>query len=264
MGQRQSMMMSTNAWKVARRAVALGGALAVVSVLSATGCGGLKYPLCENDLQCNADGHTGVCVAGKCVACRDGDTSGPGACDPGHACKGGRCEKIAGWCDEKTSPCPGGVPCSDHKCASEVAHAPTECDDEHPCKGEGEKCQNGHCVGPQPGGPGCRDFEPPTFAFESTELTASSKATLERLAKCLASGSLKGHKVLLTGHCDNRGEYEFNMSLGAERAETARAFLEGLGTPRTIVSTSSRGKLDAVGTDEAGWAKDRRVDVEVR
>ena len=41
---------------------------------------------------------------------------------------------------------------------------------------------------------------------------------LERLAKCLTNGGLKNARLLLTGHCDARGEQEFNMSLGDYRA----------------------------------------------
>jgi len=58
------------------------------------------------------------------------------------------------------------------------------CDDSHPC-GSGQKCQNGHCVAPPNGGPGCTDFPPPKFQFESSELLSESKATLDRLAGCL-------------------------------------------------------------------------------
>ena len=43
-----------------------------------------------------------------------------------------------------------------------------------------------------------------------------------------------------------------------------KVFVIGLGLPVDKVTTSSRGKLDASGTDEAGWANDRRVDIEVR
>ena len=60
------------------------------------------------------------------------------------------------------------------------------------------------------------------------------------------------------------GEYEFNMGLGAQRAENVKVFVVGLGLPVDKVTTSSRGKLDASGSDEAGWANDRRVDIEVR
>ena len=80
----------------------------------------------------------------------------------------------------------------------------------------------------------------------------------------MVKGTLKTGQVLLTGHCDNRGEQEFNMSLGENRAEAVKTFLVGLGVPADQVRTSSRGKLDAAGQDEAGWANDRRVDVEVR
>ena len=139
-----------------------------------------------------------------------------------------------------------------------------ECDDEHVCKGKGEKCQNGHCVGPEPGGPGCRDFGSPTFEFDSPDVSASMKQTLTRLATCMTSGSLKGRKVLLTGHCDPRGENEYNMGLGATRSERARAFLLTLGVGVDQVTTSSRGKLDAIGSEESTWQQDRRVDIEVR
>ena len=80
----------------------------------------------------------------------------------------------------------------------------------------------------------------------------------------MTTGSLKGAKVLLTGHCDPRGEYEFNMVLGAERAENVKAMLSGLGVDSGHVTTSSRGKLNATGTDETSWARDRRVDVGIR
>ena len=242
------------------RALARGGAALVTVALVALACGGPKYPSCDQDEQCNTDGHAGVCVDHKCVECRD-----DAACGKGKACRGGRCELVAGYCDEQ-SPCPGGAPCEDHRCAkvAEASRPFVECDDDRPCKGAGEKCQNGHCVGPEPGGPGCRDFAPPRFAFESAEITPEGRQTLERLAGCLTSGSLKGRKVLLTGHCDARGEYEFNMGLGAERAEGLKRALEALGVPADRILTSSRGKLDAAGADEEGWARDRRVDIEVR
>jgi peptidoglycan-associated lipoprotein len=54
------------------------------------------------------------------------------------------------------------------------------------------------------------------------------------------------------------------MSLGAQRAEGVKTFLVGLGIANDKVTASSRGKLDANGTDEASWANDRRVDIEVR
>jgi peptidoglycan-associated lipoprotein len=239
-----------------RRLLAYGAWLLFLAVA----CGGPKWPNCDNDESCKTDGHTGVCVDGKCVECRS-----DAGCPQGQACRNGTCSEILGFCDDAHA-CSGGATCGkDHKCHPiELAREPVECDDDHPCKGAGEKCQNGHCVAPPRGGPGCTDFPAPKFDFESPELRADGKQVLQRLAQCMTTGSLKGSRVLLTGHCDNRGEYEFNMGLGAERAEEARKFLNSLGVPPEKITTSSRGKLDAVGTDETGWQNDRRVDVEVR
>jgi len=220
------------------------------------GCSGPKWPNCDNDDACNADGHKGVCLNGKCVDCRDDK-----ACSTGQKCESGQCVAIVGYCDEKTV-CPGGAPCTNHRCGDKVAEV-RECSDDKPCP-QGTRCENGHCVRPPQGGPGCSEFAAPKFDFEQSGLRDASKQTLQRLAGCLTSGALKTSRVLLTGHCDNRGEYEFNMSLGAERAEAVKGFLTSAGVGTDRLATSSRGKLDAVGTDEAGWENDRRVDIEIR
>jgi peptidoglycan-associated lipoprotein len=235
--------------------------LAFVAAASAGGCGGVKYPTCENDEQCNGDGHKGVCVDLKCVECRDDK-----GCATGQSCQAGACTEIPGYCDD-TRACPTGSACGPgNRCQPQktAANAPfVECDDTKPC-GTGAHCANGHCVAPPSGGPGCTDFPSPKFDYESPDLGGDSRQTLERLAQCITKGTLKGSQVLLTGHCDNRGEQEFNMGLGENRAEAVKTFLVGLGVSAGDVRTSSRGELDATGTDEASWATDRRVDIEVR
>ncbi len=241
---------------------ALGSSLAFLAFtgIVGAGCGGLKYPLCDNDQACNTDGHTGVCVTGKCVECRDDK-----GCGVGKSCQAGGCTEIPGFCDPAHA-CPDGSSCgADSRCvAAKKAEAPfVECDETKACQA-GSHCENGHCVAPPQGGLGCTDFPAPHFDYESPDLRAESRAVLERLAGCLTKGTLQGGRVLLTGHCDARGEQEFNMSLGENRAETVKTFLVGLGVPVEKIRTSSRGKLDAAGQDEAGWANDRRVDVEVR
>lgn len=238
---------------------ALGCTFAIAALASA-GCGGPKYPLCDGDESCNTDGHHGVCVDGKCVTCRS-----DGQCGKAQQCVSGECQDIKGYCDDSHK-CPGDAPCTNNRCetAKVTSKDPVECDDDHPCKASGDRCENGHCVSPPKGGPGCQDFPAPKFEYESPTLADESKKTLQRLAGCITTGTLKGARVLLTGHCDARGEYEFNMGLGAERAEQAKRFLVGAGVPEDKIATSSRGKLDAAGTDEAGYANDRRVDIEVR
>jgi peptidoglycan-associated lipoprotein len=243
-----------------RRALAFVAALFTLAALVGAGCGGPKYPLCDNDQACNQDGHTGVCVEGHCVECRDDKT-----CGAGKTCQAGGCIDIVGYCD-KTHACGEGSNCgADNRCTApaKTADVFVECDDTKPCA-TGSHCQNGHCVTPPQGGPGCTDFPSPHFEYESPDVRSEARDTLERLAKCLTSGSLKKGRLLLTGHCDARGEQEFNMSLGDYRAQAVKAVLVGLGVPTDKISTSSRGKLDATGQDEAGWAQDRRVDIEVR
>lgn len=106
--------------------------------------------------------------------------------------------------------------------------------------------------------------EAPKFDFDSESLSEPEKAILEQVAKCLTTGPLKGRAVDLVGRADPRGETEYNMTLGAKRARAAHQFLSGLGVPQDKLFDTSRGELDATGTDEQGWRKDRRVDVKLR
>lgn len=101
----------------------------------------------------------------------------------------------------------------------------------------------------------------PKFDYDSESLTPGEKSVLEAIAKCLTTGPLKGRAVDLVGRADPRGETEYNMTLGAKRARSVHSFLGGLGVPGDKLRDTSRGELDAKGTDEEGWRKDRRVDV---
>jgi len=101
----------------------------------------------------------------------------------------------------------------------------------------------------------------PKFDYDSESLTPGEKNVLEAIAKCLTTGPLKGRSVDLVGRADPRGETEYNMTLGAKRARSVHTFLGGLGVPGDKLRDTSRGELDAKGTDEEGWRKDRRVDV---
>ena len=101
----------------------------------------------------------------------------------------------------------------------------------------------------------------PKFDYDSESLTPGEKSVLEAIAKGLTVGPLKGKAVDLVGRADPRGETEYNMTLGAKRARSVHSFLGGLGVPGDKLRDTSRGELDAKGTDEDGWRKDRRVDV---
>jgi peptidoglycan-associated lipoprotein len=104
----------------------------------------------------------------------------------------------------------------------------------------------------------------PNFEFDSSTIGPDDKVVLAALAKCLTDGALKGRAVSLVGRCDPRGEMEYNMSLGGARADSVKRYLGDMGIEAKRVSASSRGELDATGTDEATWAVDRRVDIDLQ
>lgn len=103
----------------------------------------------------------------------------------------------------------------------------------------------------------------PKFAYDAAELTASDREVLQKVAECVLNGPLKGRTVSLVGRADPRGTSEYNLGLGTQRAESVRTYLQRLGVPATQLTPTTRGDLDARGTDEASWQKDRRVDLKL-
>jgi peptidoglycan-associated lipoprotein len=101
----------------------------------------------------------------------------------------------------------------------------------------------------------------PKFDFDSSDLSSAEKEVLDQVAKCMTTGPLAGKKVKLVGRADPRGEQEYNMELGENRASSVKKYLAGLGVAAPRMALTSRGALDASGTEESGWKKDRRVDI---
>ena len=101
----------------------------------------------------------------------------------------------------------------------------------------------------------------PKYDFDRSDLQAGDRATLAKVAECLTTGPLKGRSVKLIGRADARGESNYNMVLGAQRAGGVADYLAHLGVARARLGVTSRGELDAVGLDEIGFKIDRRVDI---
>jgi len=99
------------------------------------------------------------------------------------------------------------------------------------------------------------------FSFNSSNLRAQDLGPLNKIATCFTTGPLKGKGVRLVGHADPRGPSEYNMMLGHHRADSVGDYLDRRGMEKSKTETTSRGSSDATGSDESGWAKDRRVDV---
>jgi len=104
----------------------------------------------------------------------------------------------------------------------------------------------------------------PQFDYDKDELTTDDRAVLDQLATCLTSGALKGKGVSLIGRADPRGTEEYNLGLGSRRASSVGAYLGRLGVGEPQLTVSTRGALEATGTDESGWKQDRRVDIQLK
>ncbi|HSQ65604.1 MAG TPA: OmpA family protein [Polyangiaceae bacterium] len=101
----------------------------------------------------------------------------------------------------------------------------------------------------------------PKFDFDKSQLLAEDEAVLEKIAECFSTGPLKGKDMLLVGRADPRGAVNYNQKLGMRRANAVSDALERLGVGKDQIQPTSRGELDATGTDESTWAIDRRVDI---
>jgi peptidoglycan-associated lipoprotein len=99
------------------------------------------------------------------------------------------------------------------------------------------------------------------FAFDSSRLDHQYTTPLDQVATCFSTGPLKGRTLKLVGHADPRGGSEYNMTLGQKRADEVSNYLGTKGLDKGKRESSSRGALDATGSDEPTWARDRRVDV---
>ena len=66
--------------------------------------------------------------------------------------------------------------------------------------------------------------------------------------------------ITIEGHCDSRGSSEYNLALGARRAEAVKQYLVNLGVPANRVTVLSKGKEQPFCSEEAEscWAQNRR------
>jgi peptidoglycan-associated lipoprotein len=95
------------------------------------------------------------------------------------------------------------------------------------------------------------------FAFDSSELDATARDTLDKDAKCLKERGSRGAKVV--GMTDPTGTEEYNLALGERRADAAVKYLGALGMEKASLKAVSVGEESASG-DESSHAKDRRAE----
>jgi peptidoglycan-associated lipoprotein len=96
------------------------------------------------------------------------------------------------------------------------------------------------------------------FDYDSAVVKAGEKSKVDAVAAALKSDALA--KVLVEGHCDERGTEEYNRALGERRALALREALAKLGADPNRIRTISYGKDRPAdpGHTEAAWSKNRR------
>ena len=97
------------------------------------------------------------------------------------------------------------------------------------------------------------------FESDQTELSPQAIATLEKQARWLQS--YNRYAFTIEGHADERGTREYNIALGARRAQSVRTFLASRGIDASRMRTISYGKERpvAVCNDISCWSQNRRA-----
>jgi peptidoglycan-associated lipoprotein len=98
------------------------------------------------------------------------------------------------------------------------------------------------------------------FETDSSELTPQSRATLDKQAQWLTNYSQYA-QFTIEGHADERGTREYNIALGARRAQAVRDYLISRGIQAQRMRTISYGKERpvAVCNDISCWSQNRRA-----
>jgi len=97
------------------------------------------------------------------------------------------------------------------------------------------------------------------FESDQTDLTPQAITTLEKQARWLQT--YNRYSFTIEGHADERGTREYNIALGARRAQTVRSFLASRGIDSSRMRTISYGKERpvAVCNDISCWSQNRRA-----
>ena len=102
------------------------------------------------------------------------------------------------------------------------------------------------------------------FAFNSSEISDAARANL--LGQSMYLKNHENVKVQIAGNCDERGSTEYNLALGARRANAAKAVLVKDGIDAKRVSTISYGKERPLvqGSGENVWKWNRNATTTVK
>jgi len=98
-----------------------------------------------------------------------------------------------------------------------------------------------------------------TFDYDRAEINDSARAELSQNAGWLLENPTA--RILVEGHCDDRGTSQYNLALGEKRASTVKEYLGSAGVDGSRIEIVSYGKERPLDTrqNEEAWAKNRRA-----
>ena len=98
------------------------------------------------------------------------------------------------------------------------------------------------------------------FEFDAYTLTPQARQILARNAELLRQDPAA--RLVIEGHCDERGADEYNLALGQRRADAAKNYLVSLGIAAERLTSISYGeeRPAVAGADESAWAQNRRAE----
>ena len=102
------------------------------------------------------------------------------------------------------------------------------------------------------------------FAFNSAEISEDAQNNL--LGQALYMKNHEDVKIQIAGNCDERGSTEYNLALGARRANAAKSVIVNDGVNAKRISTISYGKERPLvkGTGEKVWKMNRNATTTVK
>lgn len=99
------------------------------------------------------------------------------------------------------------------------------------------------------------------FNYDESTLDSAAQSALSASANWLKGPEGANYKLLVEGHCDERGTEQYNLALGDRRANTAKDYLMTLGVDASRIRTVSYGEERPFeeGHDDASWSQNRRA-----
>ncbi len=225
-----------------RRALLLAATAA--GLLALSGCPAKpKSGECKTSKDCLAQAGFGkVCVEGRCQECAaDSD------CADGYVCRDNRCVPKPQCLAD--ADCPKGQRCENERCVAKREEKEKPAEEKKPPAAPSSECANDAAFTVR-------------FGFDQAALSSESQGKLQKLAECIKQAPAK--KVVVSGHADERGTTQYNIALGARRAEAARKYLGDLGVAAKLDTVSfGEEKPSCTEATEECWARNRRVEFQV-